>query len=71
MPTRHSATRKRVDTPRGVTPGGGGDTGPSPELRKRVVSGDRNTGGLADPRKQRRGERRRTRPAAKPPKKET
>jgi hypothetical protein len=42
---------KKVDTPRGVTRGGGGTTGPSPELRDRVISGDRNTGRLADKRK--------------------
>ena len=39
---------KKVDTSRGVTRGGGGDTGPLPSLGKRVVSGDRNTGRLAE-----------------------
>jgi hypothetical protein len=33
-----------TDTPQGVSRGGGGETGPKPELQKRVVSGDRNSG---------------------------
>ena len=43
-----SDANNKVDTPQGVTEGGGGKTGPSPELRDRVVSGDRNTGKLRD-----------------------
>jgi hypothetical protein len=49
-----SPTRK-IDTSRGVTRGAGGDTGPLPNLRKRVVSGDRNTGEPGDKQKKRRG----------------
>jgi hypothetical protein len=50
---------KKIDTPRGVTRGGGGATGPSPALRDHVISGDRNTGRLAEKHKSHRdmGER--------------
>jgi len=50
MPQHDETIRKRepgmvpTDTPEGVTRGGGGATGPKPELQKRVVSGDRETG---------------------------
>src|SRR5690348_5684899 len=50
----------RTDTARGVTTGGGGKTGPSPELRRRVVSGDRNRGDPQDKKKPRDDEQRRS-----------
>jgi hypothetical protein len=38
----------RTDTTQGATMGGGGATGPNPDLHERVVSGDRNTGRMRD-----------------------
>jgi hypothetical protein len=55
-----SATK--TDTTRGVTTGGGGETGPSPELRRRVVSGDRNTGEPGNKQKRHKGEQPRDKP---------
>jgi hypothetical protein len=49
-----------TDTARGVTTGGGGKTGPSPELRRRVVSGDRNRGEPQDKKNPRADEARRS-----------
>jgi hypothetical protein len=51
-----------TDTPRGVTPGGGGATGPSPFLHDKVVSGDRNTGEPGDKLKRRESETPRDKP---------
>jgi hypothetical protein len=58
------ATTKNTptDTPQGVTRGAGGKTGPDPKLRKKVVSGDRNTGEASDKLKRRGGETPRDKP---------
>jgi hypothetical protein len=52
----------KTDTPRGVSRGGGGETGPLPELQDRVVSGDRNTGDPHDKQKRTEGETPRDKP---------
>lgn len=53
---------RNTDTAQGVTRGGGGDTGPAPELRDRVISGDRNTGDTQNKQKRQGGEKPRDKP---------
>ena len=53
---------KQTDTPRGVSTGGGGHSGPDPALHRRVVSGDRNTGNPANKQRRDPGETPRDKP---------
>lgn len=57
-----SEIREKTDTPQGLSEGGGGKSGPSPDLHERVVSGDRNAGDPANKQRRRENEMPRDKP---------